>query len=302
MQEDQLIYLNGEFVSKKNATVSVYDHGLLYGDGIFEGIRSYSGNVYRLDAHIKRLYESAKSIMLNIEQSPAEMTDAVIETLRRNKLSDAYIRLVVSRGTGDLGLDPRNCSKVNVIIIAEQLKLFPQEFYDNGLSVVTVPTRRTNPAALNPQIKSLNYLNSVMVKLEAARAGVMEALVLNNEGYVTEGSGDNVFIVKNGKVITPPTYLGILEGITRNAIMEICDQMGIPCIERPFTRHDVFVADEVFLTGTAAEVIPVINVDGRVIGEGRPGELTQLLTREFRKLTVSDGTMAYVDEARAKAL
>ncbi|BCJ88110.1 branched-chain-amino-acid transaminase [Effusibacillus dendaii] len=285
-----VIYLDGEFVPRSKAVVSVFDHGFLYGDGIFEGIRSYSGNVFRLKEHIKRLYESAKSILLEIPLTQQEMEDSVLEVLRRNQLPDAYIRLVVSRGAGDLGLDPRNCKKASVVIIAEQLKLYPQEFYDNGLALVTVPTRRNNPDALNPKIKSLNYLNNILVKLEAARAGVMEALMLNHEGYVCEGSGDNVFLVKDGKVITPPTYLGALEGITRNAIIDICQRLGIPCEEKPFTRHDVYVADEVFLTGTAAEVIPVVDVDSRIIGNGKPGQMTELLTREFRKITVVEGT------------
>lgn len=287
---EPIIYLNGEFVAKSKAVVSVFDHGFLYGDGIFEGIRCYSGNVFRLNEHIKRLYESAKSILLDIPMTPEEMSDTVVETLRRNSFADAYIRLVVSRGVGDLGLDPRNCVKPSVIVIAEQLKLFPQEFYENGLKMVTVATRRNVPDALNPKIKSLNYLNNILVKIEAARAGVLEALMLNHEGYVCEGSGDNVFIVKDGKITTPPTYLGALEGITRNAIIEICEKLGIPCEEKPFTQHDVYVADEVFLTGTAAEVIPVVDVDGRVIGNGKPGATTDLLIHEFRKITTVDGT------------
>ncbi|GAX91493.1 branched-chain-amino-acid transaminase [Effusibacillus lacus] len=287
---EPLVYLDGEYVPKSKAVVSVFDHGFLYGDGIFEGIRCYSGNVFRLKEHIKRLYESAKSILLEIPLSPQEMEDAVVETLRKNGYANAYIRLVVSRGMGDLGLDPRSCVKPCVIIIAEQLKLFPQEFYEKGLSIVTVATRRNVPDALNPKIKSLNYLNNVLVKLEAQRAGVMEALMLNHEGYVCEGSGDNVFLVKDGKVMTPPTYLGALEGITRNAIIDICNRLGIPCEEKVFTRHDVYVADEVFLTGTAAELIPVIDVDSRVIGEGKPGPMTEMLIKEFRKITVQEGT------------
>lgn len=287
---ESLIYLDGEYVPKSKAVVSVFDHGFLYGDGVFEGIRCYSGNVFRLKEHIKRLYESAKSILLDIPMSQQEMEEAVVETLRRNGYANAYIRLVVSRGAGDLGLDPRNCSKPTIIIIAEQLKLFPQEFYEKGLSVVTVSTRRNMPDVLNPKIKSLNYLNNILVKLEAARAGAMEALMLNREGYVCEGSGDNVFIVKDGKVITPPTYLGALEGVTRNAILDICRRLGIPCEEKPFTLHDVYVADEVFLTGTAAELIPVIDVDSRVIGDGKPGPMTEKLIREFRKITTVEGT------------
>ncbi|MDI3328724.1 MAG: branched-chain-amino-acid transaminase [Alicyclobacillaceae bacterium] len=289
----QLIYLNGQFVPPEQAVVSVFDHGFLYGDGIFEGIRAYGGNIFRLRQHIVRLYESAKSILLQIPMTMEEMEEAVAETVRRNGLKDAYIRLVVSRGPGDLGLDPRNCSGPNVIIIADQIKLYPQEFYDRGMRVVTVPTRRNNPDALNPKIKSLNYLNNVLTKIEAARAGALEALMLNQEGYVCEGSGDNVFIVKNGRVITPPTYLGALEGITRNTIIEICRKEGIPVAEEPFTRHDVYVADECFLTGTAAEVVPVVEVDGREIGSGLPGEMTKRLTEKFRALTLVDGYQVY---------
>ncbi|MBX6394397.1 MAG: branched-chain-amino-acid transaminase [Alicyclobacillaceae bacterium] len=289
----QLIYLNGEFVPPERAVVSVFDHGFLYGDGIFEGIRAYGGNIFRLRQHIVRLYESAKSILLQIPLTMEEMEQAVAETVRRNHLKDAYIRLVVSRGPGDLGLDPRNCKGPNIVIIADQIKLYPAEFYEQGMRVVTVPTRRNNPDALNPKIKSLNYLNNVLTKIEAARAGALEALMLNQDGYVCEGSGDNVFIVKNGKVITPPTYLGALEGITRNAIIEICEKEGIPVAEQPFTRHDVYVADECFLTGTAAEVVPVVEVDGREIGRGVPGELTKLLTEKFRALTLVDGYQVY---------
>lgn len=285
----QYIYMNGEMVEKEKAVVSVYDHGFLYGDGVFEGIRSYGGNVFCLEEHLVRLYESAKSILLMIPMSMDEMEQAVLQTLQTNEYADAYIRLIVSRGKGNLGLDPSGCEKPSVIIIAEQLKLFPQEFYDNGLHVVSVATRRNVPDALDPRIKSLNYLNSVLVKMEAAQAGVLEALVLNQQGYVCEGSGDNVFIVKKGKVITPPAYVGALEGITRNSVMELCGQLGIPCEEQPFTRHDVYVADEVFLTGTAAEVIPVVKVDSREIGHGKPGELTKQLIEEFRKLTLEKG-------------
>jgi branched-chain amino acid aminotransferase len=291
---EQWIYLNGEFVAKEQATVSVFDHGFLYGDGIFEGIRAYDGCVFKLKEHLVRLYESAKSIMLEIPLGFEEMEQAVVETLRRNELRSAYIRLVVSRGIGDLGLDPNLCKQANVIIVAEKLKLFPSELYEKGLKVVTVATRRNPADTLNPRIKSLNYLNSILARLEAEQAGASEALILNHDGYVCEGSGDNVFIVKNGTVITPPTYLGALEGITRNTIIEICREQGIPCEEKPFTRHDVYVADEVFLTGTAAEVIPVIEVDRRVIGRGVPGEMTQRLTKEFRKITTVTGT--FIDE------
>lgn len=217
------------------------------------------------------------------------MEEAVLQTLQKNEYADAYIRLIVSRGKGDLGLDPRSCVKPSVIIIAEQLKLFPQEFYDNGLSVVSVASRRNTPDALDPRIKSMNYLNNVLVKIEAAQAGVLEALMLNQQGYVCEGSGDNVFVVKDGKVLTPPSYLGALEGITRNSVIELCERLNISCEERPFTRHDVYVADEVFLTGTAAELIPVVKVDSREIGDGKPGSVTKQLTEEFKKLTRERG-------------
>ncbi len=291
--EDLWIYLNGEFVRKHEAKVSVFDHGFLYGDGIFEGIRCYQGNVFRLDDHLKRLYESAHSIMFEIPLSYEEMKEAVLETIRKNQLQNSYIRLVVSRGEGDLGLDPRNCSRPNVIIIADQIKLYPQELYDNGMEIITIPTRRNIPDALNPKIKSLNYLNNILAKIEATRAGVMEALMLNTDGYVCECTGDNIFIVKNGRVLTPPTYLGALDGVTRRVIMEICRDQEIECSEEPFTRHDVFVADECFLTGTAAEIIPVTKLDGRTIGTGKPGPLTKQLIEEFHKRVTVEGTPVY---------
>ncbi|WP_094701910.1 branched-chain-amino-acid transaminase [Brevibacillus laterosporus] len=289
----QLIYLNGEFVEKENAKISVYDHGFLYGDGIFEGIRVYNGNVFRLQEHIERLYESALSIMLVIPMKIEEMMDAVVETVRKNELRDAYIRLVISRGDGDLGLDPRSCKKANIVIIVEQLRLFPQELYEIGLKIVTVPTRRNKPDALNPKIKSLNYLNNVMVRMEASMAGVSEALMLNSEGYVTEGSGDNIFLVKKGVIYTPPTYLGALDGITRQAIMDIVRELGYVIKEEPFTRHDVYIADEVFLTGTAAEVISVSEVDARIIRDGKPGPVTKQLLEEFRRYVQEDGVKVY---------
>ncbi|UFJ39035.1 branched-chain-amino-acid transaminase [Brevibacillus humidisoli] len=289
----QWIYLNGEYVEKENAKISVYDHGFLYGDGVFEGIRVYNGNVFRLREHIERLYESALSILLEIPMTVEEMMDKVVETVRRNELRDAYIRLVVSRGTGDLGLDPRNCKAPNVVIIVEQLQLFPKELYEQGMRIVTVPTRRNKPDALNPKIKSLNYLNNVLVRIEARLAGVSEALMLNSEGYVAEGSGDNVFIVKRGVLYTPPSYVGALEGITRQAIIEIAQRLGYTVKEEPFTRHDVYVADEVFLTGTAAEVISVVEVDGRKIKDGKPGPVTHHLLDEFRRFVQEDGVKVY---------
>ncbi|MDA1678775.1 branched-chain-amino-acid transaminase [Bacillus cereus group sp. TH152-1LC] len=290
---EQWIFLNGEFVPKDEAKVSVYDHGYLYGDGVFEGIRVYSGNVFRLREHLVRLYESAKSIMLEIPYSLDEVTNIVVETIRQNKLSNGYIRLVVSRGAGNLGLDPDSCQKPNVVVIAEQLSLFPQEYYEKGISVVTVATRRNRPDVLSPQVKSLNYLNNILVRIEAKLAGVQEALMLNDQGYVAEGSGDNVFIVKGNKLITPPSSAGALEGITRNAILEIGEKLGYDVREELFTRHDVYVADEVFLTGTAAEVIAVTTVDGRTIGLGQTGPHTNRLLEEFRKLVIEDGEKIY---------
>ncbi|WP_339060032.1 branched-chain-amino-acid transaminase [Tepidibacillus marianensis] len=297
------IYMNGEFVQKEEAKVSVFDHGFLYGDGIFEGIRVYNGNVFRLREHVKRLYDSAKSIMLEIGMTPEEITEAIVSTVRKNNFRDAYIRLVISRGVGDLGLDPYKCSKPEIFIIVQPLALFPKEHYEKGIKIVSVPTRRNTPDALNPQIKSLNYLNNVLVKLEANRAGASEALMLNANGYVAEGSGDNIFIVKNGVLYTPPTYLGALEGITRQAIMDVARDLGYQVIEQPFTRHDVYVADEVLLTGTAAEVIAVIDVDGRQIGDGAPGPITKKLLVEFRKIVQLDGVKVYQDmEQKAQVL
>jgi branched-chain amino acid aminotransferase len=289
----QWIFLGGEFVKKEDAVVSVYDHGFLYGDGVFEGIRVYSGNVFRLDAHLKRLFESAQSIMLKIPYTQVEITDLIVETIRKNQLESAYIRVVISRGVGTLGLDPSSCSEPRVIIIAEQLTMYPTEFYERGIKIVSVASRRNRPDVLSPQIKSLNYLNNILVKLEANQAGAEEALMLNDQGYVTEGSADNIFIVKNGVILTPPVYLGALEGITRNAIIDVARTKGFEVKESPFTRHDVYVADEVFLTGTAVEVIAVVDVDGRVISEGKPGEVTNELLKEFRKIVTIDGVACY---------
>ncbi|MFM9327324.1 branched-chain-amino-acid transaminase [Paenibacillus mesotrionivorans] len=286
---EQWIYLNGEFVTKENAKVSVYDHGFLYGDGIFEGIRLYNGNIFKLREHLDRLYDSAKSIMLEIPLSYEEMQEAVAETLRKNNLKNGYIRLVVSRGPGDLGLDPRRSPKANVIIIAEQLAIYPEEAYVNGLKTISVSPRRNLPDALNPKIKSLNYLNNILVKIQSNLAGVGEAIMLNSQGYVAEGSSDNIFIIKRGVVFTPPCYCGALEGITRLAIIELCAKHGIPLKEEPFTLHDVYVADEVFFTGTAAEVIAVREVDGRTIGEGKAGPVTTRLLKEFRGIVELDG-------------
>jgi len=285
----QTIYLNGEFVSKEDAKISVYDHGFLYGDGIFEGIRIYNGNIFKCKEHLDRLYDSSKSIMLDIPLGYDEMQQALVETIRRNGLRDGYIRLIVSRGPGDLGLDPRRSPKANVVIIVEKLSIYPEEAYLNGLKTISVSTRRNIPDALNAKIKSLNYLNNILTKIQANLAGVGEAIMLNPQGYVVEGSSDNIFIVKRGAVYTPPCYLGALEGITRRAIIEICNRVGYPVKEEPFTLHDVYVADEVFFTGTAAEVIAVREVDGRIIGEGKAGPITTHLLKEFRSIVEKDG-------------
>lgn len=284
-----IIYLDGKFVPKEEAVVSIFDHGLLYGDGIFEGIRAYHGRVFKLEEHLERLYESAQSIMLAIPVTMAEMQEIVLETLRRNDLRDAYIRLVVTRGVGDLGLDPRACPKATLFCIASSIQLYPQQLYQRGLEVVTVPTRRNANDALSPRIKSLNYLNNIMAKIEANLAGTMEAIMLNEEGYVAEATGDNIFLVKKGKLITPPNFAGLLEGVTRNAVMDLARANGIEVKETLFTRHDVYIADEIFLTGTAAELIPVVKVDGRVIGNGHPGSITKDLITAFHELTKTDG-------------
>jgi branched-chain amino acid aminotransferase len=289
----QWICINGNFVSKEDAVISVYDHGFLYGDGVFEGIRVYNGNIFKLDVHMKRLYGSAHSILLTIPYSPEELTELIAETIRLNKLESAYIRLVVSRGVGNLGLDPSTCKMPQVIIIAEPLSLFPKELYEKGLEIASVASRRSRSDMLNPKVKSLNYLNNILVKLEANLAGVHEALMLNDQGYVAEGSADNVFIVNGQTILTPPSYVGALEGITRGAIIELAKGLGYDVKEEPFTRHDVYVADEVFLTGTAVEVIAAVKVDGRVIAKGVPGPVTNHLLAAFRKIVNEEGYKVY---------
>ncbi|TKD69328.1 branched-chain-amino-acid transaminase [Pseudalkalibacillus hwajinpoensis] len=298
---EQWIYLNNEFVKKEDAKVSVYDHGFLYGDGVFEGIRMYDGNVFRLEHHLDRLYDSAHSIMLKIRQTKEEMTNIIVETLKKNKLQDAYVRIVVSRGVGNLGLDPFTCKEPQVIVIAESLALFPKHLYESGIDIVTVASRRNRSDVLSPKVKSLNYLNNILVKIEANLAGVSEALMLNDQGYVAEGSADNIFIVKGNVIKTPPGYVGALEGITRNAIMELASKKGYDMREETFTRHDVYVADEVFLTGTAAEVIAVVKVDGRVIGEGKPGKTTNNLLGAFRNIVTVDGVSVYPSKRDVQA-
>ncbi len=300
MSNQQWIYLNGQYVRKEDAKISVFDHGFLYGDGIFEGIRIYGGNIFKCKEHLLRLYDSAKSIMLDIPLTYTEMEAALVESVAKNGLRDGYIRLVVSRGDGNLGLDPRRCPKANIIIIVEQLSIYSEDQYKTGLKIVSVSTRRNIPDALNPKIKSLNYLNNILVKIQANLAGVGEALMLNAQGYVAEGSGDNIFIIKNGILFTPPAYVGALEGITRNAIIELCERFGYPCKEQPFSLHDVYVADEVFLTGTAAEVIAAREVDGRIIGSGEAGPITTHLLQEFRKMVTIDGVKIKYDEVTSQ--
>lgn len=279
------IYINGKFYPQEDAKISVYDHGLLYGDGVFEGLRAYNGNVFRLHEHIKRLYESAKAILLDIPMAAEKMCDAVNDTVRANRLENGYIRLVVTRGSGSLGLDPNRCSNPQVIIIADSISLYPQEMYDNGLEIVTVSVQRMHPAALSPRIKSLNYLNNILAKLEGLKAGCVESLMLNHKGEVAECTGDNIFLVRGGELWTPPLEAGILEGITRDAVIECARDAGIAVREQPLTKHDVYIADECFLTGTAAEVIPVVKVDSRTIGTGTPGPVTRNLEQRFKRLT-----------------
>jgi len=287
------IFLGDRFVDQKQAKISVFDHCLLYGDGVFEGIRLYRGCLFRLLEHIERLYSSAKYIMLQIPMSRGALIEKVCETVRRNGLQDGYIRLVVTRGVGPLGLAPWECKKPTIVIIADKITLYPAEYYQKGLEIVTVPTRRSHVESLNPRVKSCNYLNNILAKIEASIAGALEALMLDHNGFVNECTGDNVFLVKNGCLVTPPIFLGALRGITRDVVMEIARQEGIPVHEEPFTRFDVFDADECFLTGTAAEVIPVVRVDRRPIGKGRPGRMTKRLSRLFRERTATDGVLVY---------
>jgi branched-chain amino acid aminotransferase len=284
------IYINGKFYDKENAKISVFDHGLLYGDGVFEGIRSYSRLVFKLKEHIDRLFESAKSIMLTIPLTKDQLIKAVIATLKENKLNDAYIRLIVTRGEGDLGLDPRKCKgKSTTIIIADKIALYPQSFYKDGLKIVTVPTVRNLPESLNPQIKSLNYLNNILAKIEAVNSGCDEAIMLDSLGYVAECTGDNIFIVKDKHIYTPPQCMGTLRGITRDSVMAIAKKARISVHEHVITRHEVYISDECFLTGTAAEIIPVVMVDGRSIGNGKPGKVTFSLMKKFKEITKKEG-------------
>jgi branched-chain amino acid aminotransferase len=278
------VYISGKLVPAEQATVSVFDHGLLYGDGVFEGLRSYNGKVFRLAEHVERLYDSARAIRLDIPLSRDDMAAAINSTVAANGIKDGYIRAVVTRGAGTLGLDPNRCSNPQIIIIADSITLYPKEFYDNGLELITSSVIRNHPAALSPRIKSLNYLNNILAKIEGLKAGCVEALMLNHKGEVAECTGDNIFVVKHGRLATPPLDAGILEGITRNAVLELARDAGLNVAERPLTKHDVYVADECFLTGTAAEIVPVVKVDDRPIGSGKPGPVTKDLTERFHKL------------------
>jgi len=283
------IYIDGQFHDKSQAKISVFDHGLLYGDGIFEGIRFYDGRIFRLDEHIDRLIDSARAICLAIPLSREEIIAATLETVRQNGLRDGYIRLVVTRGEGDLGLSPTLCPRATVIIIASKITLYPEAMYQNGLNVVTCATRRIPHGALSPMVKSLNYLNNVLAKIEAIQAGAGEGLMLNEQGYIAECTGDNIFLVKRGQLFTPPISSGALAGVTRGVVLELAASFGIPVSEPHLTRYDVFTADECFLTGTAAEIIPAVKLDSRVIGDGLPGPITRRLIGAFRELTRTTG-------------
>jgi branched-chain amino acid aminotransferase len=283
------IYIDGKFYDEQNAKISVFDHGLLYGDGIFEGIRAYNGRVFKLKEHVDRLFYSAKAILLSIPLSHEEITRAVVDTCRENQIRDGYIRLVVTRGVGGLGLNPNRCKHPSVIIIADKIQLYPVEMYERGLDIITVPTVRNLHSALNPAIKSLNYLNNILAKIEANNGGCEEAIMLNHEGYVSECTGDNVFIIKAGQMFTPPLSAGALYGITRGVVMELARESGISVSEPNLTRYDLFNADECFLTGTGAEIIPVVKIDGRVVGTGKPGPTTKSFVQKYKALTQSTG-------------
>jgi branched-chain amino acid aminotransferase len=284
------VYVGGRLVDEKNAKVSVFDHGLLYGDGVFEGIRVYHNKVFVLDRHIDRLFLSAKAIALDIKMSKEDMADAVVKTCRANKIKNGYVRLVVTRGVGTLGLNPYLCKDPQVIVIAAGIQLYPVELYEEGLSIITVGTMRNHPEAINPRIKSLNYLNNVLAKIEALNSGVMECVMLNPQGYVAEASGDNIFVVRGNTLITPPVWCGALAGITREIVMELAPELGYEVKEDVLARYDLYTADEVFLTGTAAEIIGVGIIDKRPIGSGRPGPVTLKLAERFKEFTRVEGT------------
>ena len=284
------IYLNDKLVNKEDAKISVFDHGLLYGDGIFEGIRLYKGCVFKLDEHLERLECSAKAIMLNLPWSRKELSDAVCETCRANKLTSGYIRLVITRGSGSLGLSIKNCNDPQLIIIADTIQLYPKEFYENGLKIITVPTRRCNSSAMPPMVKSLNYLNNILAKIEAQHSGYHEAIMLNDQGYVAECTGDNFFIIQKGELITPASSAGALKGITRDTVLKIAGKLDVPWREADITRFDAWIADEVFLTGTAAEIVPIIEIDARTIGDCVPGPMTRQFMEKFHQRVSVEGT------------
>jgi branched-chain amino acid aminotransferase len=277
------IWIDGKFYDKENAKISVYDHGLLYGDGVFEGIRVYRGRIFECDAHLRRLFDSARAIRLTPPLTAEQLKAAMEATIRINNFSDCYIRLVITRGMGYLGLNPGKCPTPTVFIIADTIELYPPEIYEKGMSIITSSVVRTHPNSLSPRIKSLNYLNSILAKIEAADAAVPEAVLLNQEGNVAECTADNIFIVRHGQVQTPTTADGILEGVTRQVMIELCRKLSIPCVEKSLQRHDLYIADECFLTGTAAEVVPVTRIDGRPIGAGTPGPITRCLMEAFHK-------------------
>jgi branched-chain amino acid aminotransferase len=275
------IWLDGKLVDRQDAKISVFDHGLLYGDGVFEGIRVYNGRIFEFQAHIRRLYESAKAIRMEIPMTDAELSEAVTETVKANNIKGGYIRLVVTRGVGDLGLNPFLCKRATVFIIADHIKLYPEEYYEKGMKVISALTVRNHPLSLPPQVKSLNYLNNILAKIEALDAGAGEAIMYNHEGFVAEATGDNVFVVRGGVIYTPPVQAGSLEGITRSVVIRLAKADGIEVVEKNLTRFDLYVSDEVFLTGTAAEVIGVVTIDGRIVGDGKPGMITRLLRKKF---------------------
>ena len=279
------IYINGQIVPQEDAKISVFDHGLLYGDGVFEGIRAYNGKIFTLDEHLDRIYDSATAISLKIPITKAEMAEAIKQTMKANNLTDSYIRLVVTRGVGKLGLDPNKCATPQIIIIADTIELYSKALYERGLDIVTVTTIRNHFSALDPKIKSLNYLNNILAKIESIQSGAGEALMLNKDGYVAECAGDNIFIFKDNTLLTPPSSAGILVGITRNVVMKLATAMGLQVKEELMTRYDLYIAEECFLTGTAAEIIPVVKIDGRIIGTGKPGKITLDLLKRYRDLT-----------------
>ena len=283
------VYINGKFYSEKNSKISVFDHGLLYGDGVFEGIRAYHGRVFKLKEHIDRLFYSAKAILLNIPMSKQQLMDATVETCRKNNLNDGYVRLVVTRGAGTLGLNPNRCSNPQVIIIADTIQLYPASLYKKGMEIVTVATTRNHHNAVNPAIKSLNYLNNILAKIEANTAGYEEAIMLNSEGYVAECTGDNLFIIKDNQMFTPSLSSGALHGITRQTSIDLVGELGVPTSEPNLTRYDLYNADECFLTGTGAEIVPVVKIDERKIGDGKPGKITKKLVKAYQELTKVSG-------------